>query len=103
MDPVLGTFLGLVVVQICGLVAIYMQSRKNGQKTDEVGAKADGLHADIRTNHGKRPGEYLEAVAELATAMAAQTRALDQHTADDTVRFEDIKTDLTIVKKAVVK
>lgn len=50
--------------------------------------RARQTHAEVRTNHGLRAGEYLELVS--ANILDLKT-SLDDHTANDTEQFEALQ------------
>ena len=48
------------------------------------------IKASVKTNHGKRPGEYLEMIAELLEGQGEIKAQLDAHTTQDAERFDEL-------------
>lgn len=67
--PAILTSIPVIIAAITGLVVTLRSNRKNRKATEAV-------HDEIRTNHGKRAGEYLEMVGPLVDWA-------HQHTSDD--------------------
>lgn len=70
----------------------------------QVRRKASDAEAAIRTNHGLRPGEYLEMVADvkvmvadLSVSVSDLKHALVEHTAADAEHFGELHADLRAV------
>lgn len=61
VDPFWGSAVAAVPTTIAAATGLYFALRSN-RKTR---AATEDLHSDMRTNHGKRPGEYLEMIGEL--------------------------------------
>lgn len=102
-----------IVVATLGALGLVVPAALNGWvQMSKLNRKVDDLHSAMNTNHGKRPGEYLEMVAEIATrqahmvegvahmserqvAMAKNighiTDALNEHTVQDERRFAEIQ------------
>lgn len=66
-------------------VPVWLSNRKT---RNEVGARVAEVHEEVRTNHGKSAGEYIENIAGNQEALF---RLLVDHTAQDAVQFHDIK------------
>lgn len=69
-------------------------TRRAAARTAE---KVDNVHAEVRTNHGMRAGEYLELLTSIQSEVASQGRvvahlaqAWGDHTVSDAVSFEEI-------------
>jgi len=68
VPAVLGS-IPVILAAVTGLLVTLRSNRRNRQATEKV-------HDAIRTNHGKRPGEYLEMIGPIADWAV-------QHTHDD--------------------
>lgn len=66
---VAGEFdIDIVLVALIGLLGIIIPIWMN-RKANETQRKVDDLHAEVRTNHGKRAGEYIESIPEILEAL----------------------------------
>lgn len=77
------TFLGLLVTSYFGYLAV--KAGKAAKETaTEARTEATQLRADIATNHGRTPGQHLEAVFDVQHAVADVRKAVQdaQHTQD---------------------
>lgn len=86
-----ATILSAVILAIAGIVVALVQQVRTQRKVSEV-------HDALKTNHGKRPGEYLEMVGELSEQVAKIDRGLSavactvaDHTLADEVNFQVIR------------
>lgn len=84
-----ATILSAVILAIAGIVVALVQQVRTQRKVSEV-------HDALKTNHGKRPGEYLEMVGDLAEQVTRLDRKVDtvagtlaDHTVADAVNFEE--------------
>jgi hypothetical protein len=72
VPPDIPTLVAIVPPTLMGLAAL-MQARRT--------------HAEVRTNHGKRAGEYLELLPQL----------LEAHAEVDTARFDQVQAEMQAV------
>jgi hypothetical protein len=80
-----------IVVAIVGAIGLVVPAAINGWvQTSKLNRKVDELGSAIATNHGKRPGEYLEMVAEALQATVHIRHTLDEHTIQDQERFDEL-------------
>lgn len=82
IDP--STIVAAAIAAAPPTFAIIMRSKGMGKKVDE-------LHDEVRTNHGKRQGEYIE---QLADGQAVQSALLLAHTRQDESRFSALERSL---------
>lgn len=103
MDPIV---LAALIAAAAAVIGPWLQGRKTRKATT-------ALSADIATNHGKRPGEYLEEihaglicgreeVADIRRLVVLQTehsanlaRQLADHTVADAVNFQELHSLIT--------
>jgi hypothetical protein len=92
-----SSYMDLAIAMV-GVVGLYVQNRRTSKKVSAV-------QEDIATNHGRKPFEYLEMVADLKEDMAEarirtanihtllvdQRRMLEEHTAQDEKNFTELK------------
>lgn len=52
--------------------------------------RTKNLQSDLQTNHGKRPGEYLEMIHDVRESQLDLKKALIEHTEQDSQRFEEL-------------
>lgn len=83
------------------LTAIVMVSKR----MKRVEGTVDSIHSDIQTNHGKKPFEYLEMIADVQKdqldmkldalenrrLLVEHAQALVEHTEHDTRNFNELK------------
>lgn len=96
MDPTLSQALvGLIVActAVLGALAVRIKSAAKANTAATVAA-----HADLKTNHGKRPGEYLEMVADVQVDVQALAHKVDKvialiadHTVQDATNFSELR------------
>jgi hypothetical protein len=80
-----------VIIGVFGLIGVYFQHRTT--------RRVEQMHDALKTNHGKRPGEYLELVGELDEKVDRLERAVGvvaatvaDHTVADESNFAQLRT-----------
>lgn len=89
------------LITTLGAVAVALITRSNRKTRRAV----EDVHAEVRTNNGKRAGEYIE---DVPTVLAMGLRnmgqvladALADHTASDAENFEELRTMMQRVESA---
>ena len=95
----------VIITFIASLPAIITAVVMIGRKMRKMDANVSDIKSDIQTNHGKKPYEYLEMIADIHSGLvdnkldiietkhliAKQAELMDEHLAQDAVNFTEIK------------
>lgn len=95
----------VIITFIATLPAIIGAVVMIGRKMKKMDASVSDIKSDIQTNHGKKPYEYLEMIADVQNGLVdnkldiietkhlvvKQAELMDQHLAQDAENFEEIK------------
>ena len=99
------TFSDVVITFIATLPAIITSIVMVSKRMKRVEGTVDSIHSDIQTNHGKKPFEYLEMIADVQKEqldnkldmlenrrlLVEHAQALVEHTEHDTKNFNELK------------
>lgn len=80
---------------------LYWTTWRASKRSRSTEAKVDNLHADMATNHGRRPGEYLEMLPMVIDSQLRFDRRLTEHTEQDAVNFARISDRLNDLAEGV--
>jgi hypothetical protein len=95
----------VIITFIATLPAIIAAVLMIGKRMKRVEGTVDGIKSDIKTNHGKKPFEYLEMISdvhkesldnrleilETKRLMVEHAEALAEHTRHDERNFNELK------------
>ena len=102
---IIDSFVAGAAVVVAAFITAYIPVRWSSKKTQRQVAD---LHDEVRTNHGKKPSEYLEMIADVNTGVGILEGKLDSltkavgaqgqefegllavHTREDEDRFDQI-------------
>lgn len=85
MDTVVVAALIAAAPPTLAVAAKWRYDATKGAKREK---KIDDVHDEVRTNHGKKNGEYIE---QLVSGQAIQSALLVTHTRQDDERFAELK------------
>lgn len=103
----------VAITFIATLPAIIAAVLMIGKRMKRVEGTVDNIQSNIQTNHGKKPSEYLEMIAdikqhsletrmdalEMKSLVVEQAAALHDHTVNDAKNFDELKSLITKLYK----